>query len=102
MARTTPGRLDNLSFDREDSVFVGDESPNSITSLKNRNRWEFETGQRTPLTMSGTNSSSLNWMVWCGSEAPPEPVGGKAMKVESLKTAPLSSMRTMAPLPPLY
>jgi len=31
---TTPGRLCNLPYDGEDSVFVGDEPPNGITYPK--------------------------------------------------------------------
>ena len=34
MAWTTSGRLCNLSSDREDSVLVGDQPPDGITSLK--------------------------------------------------------------------
>ena len=34
MAWTTSGRLCNLSSDREDTVLVGDQPPDGITSLK--------------------------------------------------------------------
>ena len=36
VAWTASSRLCDLSSDREDTVFVGDEPPNSITSLERR------------------------------------------------------------------
>ena len=57
VAWTTPGRLFNLSSDREQSILVGDKPPDGITSLK-WTRWRFCTaiGNFT-LTKSGTSNS---------------------------------------------
>ena len=44
VTRATPRRLCDVSSDREDSVFIANEPPDSIASLKKEIVGDFETG----------------------------------------------------------
>jgi len=88
-------RLHNLPSDREDRVFVGDEPPNGVTSLRKNNL------KHVILARSGINSLFSSWMAWRGRETPLEPTGGGVAGAGLPEVGPSFSVRATIPFPPL-